>query len=122
MRMIWSYLQRQLICWHRLRSCEVAAGVALARMTAIRKPGGGVRGIATGDMFRRLASRSLAAAWAPVFDQATRQYKLPLRTRAGADALSARLRATLENDARATVVALDGRSAYDCISCRNCAM
>ena len=32
------------------------------------------------------------------------------------DALSARLRATLENDARATVVSLDGRSAYDCIS------
>ena len=32
------------------------------------------------------------------------------------DALSARLRATLEKDARATVVSLDGRSAYDCIS------
>ena len=96
--------------------CEVAASVALTRMTAIRKPGGGVRGIATGDMFRRLVSRSLAAAWASVFDQATRPYQFALRTRAGVDALSARLRATLENDARATVVSLDGRSAYDCIS------
>ena len=41
---------------------EVPAGVALTRMTAIRKPGGGVRGIATGDMFRRLVSRSHALA------------------------------------------------------------
>ena len=36
---------------------DVAEGIALTRMTAIRKPGGGVRGIATGDMFRRLVSR-----------------------------------------------------------------
>ena len=95
---------------------EVAEGIALTRMTAIRKPGGGVRGIATGEMFRRLVSRALAAAWAPVFDQATRPYQFALRTRAGVDALSARLRATLESDARATVVSLDGRGAYDCIS------
>ena len=54
--------------------------------------------------------------WAPVFDQAMRPYQFALRTRAGVDALSARLRATLKNDARASVVSLDGRSAYDCIS------
>ena len=65
-------------------------------------------------MFRRLVSRALAAA--SVFDQATRPYQFALRTRVGVDALSARRRATLENDARATVVSLDGRSAYDCIS------
>ena len=88
---------------------EVAAGVALTRMTAICKPGGRVCGIATGGMFRRLVSRALAAAWAPVFAQATRPYQFALRTRAGVDALSPRLRATLENDARATVVSLNGR-------------
>ena len=92
----------------------VAEGVTLTRMTAIRKPGGGVRGMARGDMFRRFVSRALAAA--SVFDQATRPYQFALRTRVGVDALSARRRATLENDARATVVSLDGRSAYDCIS------
>ena len=31
----------------------VSAALALARMTALRKPDGGVRGIATGDVFRR---------------------------------------------------------------------
>ena len=70
--------------------------------------------MARGDMFRRFVSRALAAA--SVFDQATRPYQFALRTRVGVDALSARRRATLENDARATVVSLDGRSAYDCIS------
>ena len=69
----------------------------------------GVCGIATGGMFRRLVSRALAAAWAPVFAQATRPYQFALRTRAGVDALSPRLRATLGNDARATVVSLNGR-------------
>ncbi|CAE7316914.1 unnamed protein product [Symbiodinium sp. KB8] len=90
--------------------CDIAEGVALTRMTATRKPGGGVRGIATGDMFRRLVSRSLAATWAPVFDQATRPYQFALRTRAGVGALTARLRATLENDAHATVVSVAGRA------------
>ena len=43
-------------------------------------------------------------------------YLAPVQEIAGVDALTARLRATLENDARANVVSLDGRSAYDCIS------
>ena len=52
---------------------------------------------------------------ARLLPRVTRPYQFALRTRAGVDALTARLRATLENDARATVVSL-GRSAYDCIS------
>ena len=95
---------------------EVAAGIALTCITALRKPGGGVRGIATGDVFRRLVSRTLAGSWTPLFDEATRPYQYALRTRAGVDALTARLRATLDRDPATTVVSLDGRSAYDCIS------
>ena len=96
---------------------EVAAGIALARMTAIQKPGGGVRGIATGDTFRRLVSRTLAASHAATFDEATRPFQHALSTRAGMDdALTAKLRAALERDPQTTVVSLDGRSAYDCIS------
>ncbi|CAE7037427.1 unnamed protein product, partial [Symbiodinium natans] len=73
---------------------EVAAGIALARMTAIQKPGGGVRGIATGDTFRRLVSRTLAASHAATFDEATRPFQHALSTRAGMDdALTAKLRA-----------------------------
>ena len=53
----------------------VAAALALARMTALQKPDGGVRGIATGDVFRRLVSRALAKTWASTFDDATRPYQ-----------------------------------------------
>ena len=47
---------------------EVCKALAMARITALRKPGGGVRGIATGDTFRRLVSKTLAREWAAKFD------------------------------------------------------
>ena len=94
----------------------VAAALALARMTALQKPDGGVRGIATGDVFRRLVSRALAKTWASTFDDATRPYQHALSARTGMDALVARLRITLETDPDVTVVSLDGRSAYDTVS------
>jgi len=36
---------------------NIAPALALARLTALRKPNSGVRGIATGDVFRRFVSR-----------------------------------------------------------------
>ena len=36
---------------------DVAPALALARITALRKPDGGVHGVATGDVFRRRISR-----------------------------------------------------------------
>ena len=94
----------------------VSAALALARMTALRKPDGGVRGIAAGDVFRRLVSRALAKTWAATFDEATRPYQQALSARSGMDALVARLRIALETDPDVTVVSLDGRSAYDTVS------
>ena len=70
--------------------------LALSRLTRLRKPGGGVRGIATGDVFRRLVSRALARAFAGVFDEATRPYQFALSTRAGTASLAAMLRAATE--------------------------
>ena len=55
---------------------EIQQALAMARMTALRKPDGGVRGIATGDAFRRLVARTLAKQWADVFDNAA----VPVRT------------------------------------------
>ena len=95
---------------------SVAAALGLSRLTALRKPGGGVRGIATGDTFRRLVSRSLARMFADTFDEATRPYQFALQTRAGTDALSGMLRAAVDLDSAATIVSLDGRSACDTIS------
>ena len=95
---------------------DIAAGLAMARLTALRKPDGGVRGIATGDVFRRLVSRTLAKEWAHTFDQATRPSQFALQARAGTDALAACARAALSLRPEAVLVSLDGRSAYDCMS------
>ena len=101
----------------RAQAPQVALdAIALSRLTALRKPTGGVRGIATGDVFRRLVSRTLARAFSGELDAATRPFQFALQTRAGTDSLAAMLRAAVELDPRATVVSLDGRSAYDTIS------
>ena len=38
---------------------DVCKALAMARLTALRKPDGAVRGIATGDMFRRLVCQGV---------------------------------------------------------------
>ena len=105
----------------RLANAQVPAsivpGLAFARLTALSKPDGGVRGIATGDVFRRLVSRALAKGWATTFDRATtRPYQFALQARAGTDALAAHVRVALDQDPNQVLVSLDGRSAYDSIS------
>jgi len=82
--------------------------IALTRLTALRKANGGVRGIATGDVFRRLVSRALARAFSEELEAASRPFRFTLQSRAGTDSLAAMLRG---------VVSLDGRSAYNTISC-----
>eukprot|EP00438_Fugacium_kawagutii_P010347 Skav210918 [mRNA] locus=scaffold4127:55750:56535:+ [translate_table: standard] len=53
----------------------ILEALALARLTALQKPGGaGVRGIATGEALRRLTSRALARSDANTFDQAKRPF------------------------------------------------
>ena len=86
------------------------------RLTALRKPGGGVRGIATGDCFRRLVAHTLAKQRAPEFDAATRPFQYALQARSGTDALATQLRVALERAPDAVVVSLDGRAAYDTMS------
>ena len=63
--------------------------------------------LANGDVPRRYAAR---------FDEATRPFQFALQARAGTDCLATMLRVAVELDPEATVVSLDGRSAYDCVS------
>ena len=118
--MPWSSSLLPLPGWQTMANAQVPAnvvpGLALARLTALRTPDGGVRGIATGDVFRRLVSRALAKGWATTFDRATRPYQFALQTRAGTDALVAHVRVALDQDPNQVLVSLDGRSAYDSIS------
>ena len=131
--MPWSSSLLPLPGWQTMANAQVPAnvvpGLALARLTALRKPDGGVHGIATGDVFRCLVSRALAKGWATTFDRATRPYQFALQARAGTDALVAHVRVALDQDPHQVLVPLDGRSAYDSIShtsrlatpwCRQC--
>ena len=95
---------------------DIPPALAMARLTALRKPDGGVRGIATGDVFRRLVSKTFARQRAATFDLATRPYQFALQARAGTDALAAHVRAALAKRSDAVLVSLDGRSAYDTMS------
>ena len=87
----------------------IRTALAMARLAALRKPDGGVRGLATGDAFRRLVARALAEQWASVFDRATRPYQIALQARAGTDALAAQVRIALAQRRDAASPGLVGR-------------
>ena len=55
--------------------------IRLGRMTTLRKPDGGVRGIVTGDVVRRLVSRTMAQQMGEAV--ATAPFQHALSTRAG---------------------------------------
>jgi len=61
-----------------------------------------LRGIATGDVFRRLVSRAFVREFSGALEAATRPFQFALQTRAGTDSLAAMLRAALDSDPRAT--------------------
>ena len=89
---------------------------ALCKMTALRKANGGVRGIAAGDVFRRLVTRAIAQQFADILNEETAPYQFALSTRAGTDCASMLLRSSLDQDADAVVVSIDGIGAYDHVS------
>jgi hypothetical protein len=91
----------------------VAEALRLARLTALTKKAGGVRGIATGEVMRRLVARTLAQQFAKQFDAATLPYQFALNTRAGTDCLGLFLRALTDLDPDLVIVSLDGIGAYD---------
>ena len=85
----------------------VASIIRRGRMTALQKPAGGVRGIVAGDIVRR----SSAALWSRPRHHSSTHCQL-------AQVASAWLQALSEVDERATIISIDGISAYDLISRR----
>ena len=57
----------------------------LASMTALNKRDGGVRGIATGTVFRRLVAKTLARQFSKEVEDACAPFQFALSTRAGVD-------------------------------------
>ena len=84
-----------------------------ARLTALSKPLGGVRGIATGSTIRRLVARTLAKQFMDEFEAECAPFQYALSTRAGADCVGLLLRAATDADPRVTILTVDGIGAHD---------
>ena len=50
---------------------DIVKVIRMGRMTALKKPQGGVRGIVVGDIMRRLVARTMARALGTKFQDAT---------------------------------------------------
>ncbi len=88
----------------------------LGRLTALRKPNGGVRGIVAGDVVRRLVSRTAAQQASDEVEAATAPFQYALSTRAGTECVAHALQAATDFDEEATVLSIDGIGAFDSIS------
>ena len=84
-----------------------------ARLTALAKPDGGVRRIATGTSVRRLAARTLAKHFTKVFEAEIAPFQDALSTRAGTDCVGHMLREATAGDLSLTILSVDGIGAYD---------
>ena len=90
--------------------------VRMGRMTALQKANGGVRGIVAGDMVRRLVTRTIAQQIRGPVEKATSPFQYALSTRAGIECIAHAIQAITDADPRATVLSVDGISAFDTIS------
>ena len=70
----------------------------LGRMTALRKKGGGVRGIVAGEAIRRLTARTIAKQLGPAVKEATAPFQYALSTRSGCECVAHVLQALTELD------------------------
>eukprot|EP00973_Karenia_brevis_P022200 3055849-Karenia_brevis.AAC.1 len=82
--------------------------MGLSQITALLKDNGRIRGIAAGDTFRRLVSKTLARQFQADFRQAAMPANFGLADRSGTDGLIHMARALLENDPSRLVLSIDG--------------
>jgi hypothetical protein len=94
----------------------VVQALRLGRMVALRKSSGKVRGIVTGDVFRRLVARTIAQQLSEEFNTACSPFQYALSTRAGTECVYHALRVITESRPTATVVSIDGIGAFDHVS------
>ena len=95
---------------------DVLTLLRMGRLTALEKPGGGVRGIVCGDIVRRLAARTIAQSITPVLEAATSPFQHALATKSGRECVAHAIQSLTDLDSRATVLSIDGINAFDLIS------
>ena len=94
----------------------VLEAIRLGRMTALQKPGGGVRGIVVGDILRRLVAKTLAQEISHHIEAATSPFQYALTTRCGCECIAHAAQALTDADPEATVLSIDGIGVFDLIS------
>ena len=94
----------------------IVDAIRLGRMTALSKPDGGVRGIVTGDVVRRLVARTMAQQLSDAVESGTAPFQYALSTRAGCECIAHALQGLSELDPNTTIISIDGIGAYDQIS------
>ena len=90
----------------------VAAALALSKLTALRKPGGGVRPIAAPSLLRRLAGRLLVSTRKKELAEALGRRQFAVGTAAGTEVLGHSVRALTEEDPDLVLLCLDAKNAY----------
>ena len=95
---------------------EVMNALRHGRLTALRKPDGGVRGIVVGDVFRRVVARTIAQKYTKKVEEATAPHQYALETKAGCETVAHILQVITDLDPDATVVSVDGVGAFDLVS------
>ena len=91
----------------------MARALRQARLTALQKRDGGIRGIATGESLRRLVARTLAQTYVAEIEKECAPFQFALSTRAVTDCVGHLARAATELEDDLVVVSLDGIGAYD---------
>ena len=94
----------------------ILTALRMGRLIALQKPTGGVRGIVTGEVFRRLVARSIAQQLACAVEVATSPFQYALSTKAGGECVAHAIQTLTDLDSRATVLSIDGIGAFDLIS------
>ena len=95
---------------------DIVDAVRLGRLTALQKPKGGVRGIVSGDIIRRLVARTICQQLSPAVQVATAPFQYALSTKAGGECIAHALQVLTDLNPRTTILSIDGVGAFDLIS------
>ena len=67
---------------------EIMEALGAGRMTALKKPDGGVRGIVVGEIFRRVTARTIAQQYSKKVEVATALHQYALVTKSGCETVA----------------------------------
>jgi hypothetical protein len=99
---------------------EAADVLALSKLTALRKPGGGVRPIAAPSLLRRLTGRLLVTTRKKKLAEGLGKHQYAVGVPAGTELLAHTVRALTEDNPDLVLLALDAKNAYGTASRADC--